>query len=163
MPKGRYKKPSLKKFQEAVEASQGWRGKVAEYLGVNRYTVNMWCKEDPEFAACFTESKGKFLDDCLKSARMLATGIPLTKKVNGKNVVVGWKERPDAGMLRYLIGRLGKDEGFGESIDITSNGETIQGGTTQIAPMVIEVIDKREDVRKDETIIDVQTGAQAGE
>ena len=142
------KKPSLKKFKEVVEAMKGARGEVARALNVNRLTVNNWCKADPEFQACFAEYNGKLLDECLKSARLLAVGIPQTKKVNGKNVVTGWKERPDGQMLRYLIGRLGRDEGFAETLDITSNGETISAPVAQ--PVVVEIIDRREQVRTPE-------------
>jgi hypothetical protein len=140
------KKPSLKKFREVVEALKGARGEVAKALNVNRLTVNNWCKADPAFQACFAEYNGKLLDECLKSARLLAVGIPQTKKVNGKNVVTGWKEKPDGQMLRYLIGKLGRDEGFAETLDITSNGETISAPVAQ--PVVVEIIDRREHVRK---------------
>lgn len=145
MPQRPYKKPSLKKFREVVDACKGARGEVSKALGVNRLTVNKWCKADPDFQACFAEYNGKLLDECLKSARLLALGIPNTKKVDGKNVVTGWKERPDGQMLRYLIGKLGRDEGFAETLDITSNGETISAPVAQ--PVVVEIIDRREQVR----------------
>jgi len=145
MPKGAYKKPSLKKFREVVDSLKGARGEVAKALGVDRLTVNRWCKADPQFQACFVEYQGKLLDECLKSARLLAVGIPQTKRVNGKNVVTGWKERPDGQMLRYLIGKLGRDEGFAETLDITSNGETISAPVAQ--PVVVEIIDRRDQVR----------------
>ena len=149
MPKGgAYKKPSLKKFREVVAACKGFRGEVAKALNVNRLTVNNWCKDDPEFQSCFAEFNGKLLDECLKSARQLAIGIPKTKKENGKQVLTGWVEKPDGQMLRYLIGKLGKDEGFAESLDITSNGETINAAAA--TPVVVEIIDRREHVRKAE-------------
>ena len=149
MPKrGPYKKPSLKKFREVVIACKGFKGDVAKALNVNRLTVLNWCKDDPEFNACFAECDGKILDECLKSARQLAIGIPKTKKVDGKTVLTGWTERPDGQMLRYLIGKYGRDEGFAESLDITSNGETINAAPP--APVVVEIIDRREQVRKPE-------------
>ena len=146
MPKrGPYKKPSLKKFREVVIACKGFRGDVAKALNVSRLSVLNWCKDDPEFNACFAECDGKILDECLKSARQLAIGIPKTKKENGKTVLTGWAERPDGQMLRYLIGKYGRDEGFAESIDITSNGETINAAPASI---IVEVIDRRDQVRK---------------
>ena len=148
MPKTYYKKPTLKKFKEAVEACKGTRGEVAKVLNVSRVCLNKWCKEDPEFASCFAEYNGKLLDDCLKSARQLAIGIPKTKKVNGRTVITGWAERPDGQMLRYLIGKLGREEGFAETLDITSNGESI--APIAAPPVVVEIIDRREHVRKPE-------------
>ena len=148
MPKTYYKKPTLKKFKEVVEACKGTRGEVAKALNVNRISINKWCKDDPDFAACFVEFNGKLLDDCLKSAKQLAIGIPKTKKINGKKVVTGWVERPDGQMLRYLIGKLGREEGFAETLDITSNGETI--APSAAAPVVVEIIERREHVRKPE-------------
>ena len=145
MPTQSYKKPSLKKFKEVVDACRGARGEVAKALNVNRMTINNWCKADPSFQACFAEFNGKLLDECIKSARLLALGIAKTKKVNGKSVITGWKERPDGQMLRYLIGKLGRDEGFAETLDITSNGETISAPVAQ--PVVVEIIDRREQVR----------------
>ncbi len=147
MPKRAYKKPPLKKFREVVIACKGFRGDVAKALNVSRLTVNKWCHDDPEFNECFAECGGRILDECLKSARQLAIGIPKTKKENGKTVLTGWVERPDGQMLRYLIGKYGRDEGFAESIDITSNGETINAAP---APVVVEIIDRREHVRKDQ-------------
>ena len=39
--------------------------------------------------------------------------------------IVGWTEKPDGNMLRYLLGHLGKNEGFGDSIDVTTNGKDV--------------------------------------
>ena len=50
----------------------------------------------------------------------------MLQRLGGK--VIGWEERPDGNMLRYLLGTLGKKEGFGESLDITTNGKDIAVG-----------------------------------
>ena len=44
-------------------------------------------------------------------------------------------------MLKYLIGKFGRNEGFGESIDITTKGEKISNDK-----VVIEVIDSRDKI-----------------
>ena len=132
------KKPSLEKFAEVVSACKGVIGKIAEALMVDRTTIYLWCNKDERFQAVIDDYKGKFLDECLKSGRILAVGIP---KVDARNQVIGWKERPDGQMLRYFISTLGKKEGYGESIDITSKGESIKPD-----PIVIEVIDSRDKV-----------------
>ncbi len=138
-----YKKPTIKKFREACEACRGVKTRVAKAFGVARITVDFWCKNDPRFAEAIDEYKGQLLDDCLNSAKALAIGIP---KLNDRKQVVGWVERPDGYMLRYLISTLGRREGFGDSLDVTSNGETIKQ-----EPIRIEVIDRRDKVQPVET------------
>lgn len=143
MNKG-YKKPSLKRFREACEACRGVKTRIAKTFGVARITVDYWCKQDPQFAEMIDEYKGQLLDDCLNSARALAVGIP---KLNSQRQVVGWTEKPDGYMLRYLISTLGRREGFGDSLDVTSNGETIKA-----EPIRIEVIDRRDKVQDTEVV-----------
>ena len=45
------------------------------------------------------------------SARVLALGIP---EKDEKGNFIGWRERPDGYMIRYLLSTLGRKEGFGE-------------------------------------------------
>lgn len=97
--------------------------------------------EDKEFKEVIDDFRGKILDECIITSRVLARGIPL---LDEKGQITGWKERPDSGMVRYLMSTLGRREGFGENMDITSNGNSINTG------FKIEVIDKREDVRTEE-------------
>ena len=134
------KKPSLEKFTEVVASCRGVIGKIADALMVDRTTIYNWCNKDERYQAAIDNYRGKFLDECLKSGRILALGIP---KLDSKNQVIGWKERPDGQMLRYFISKLGKAEGYGEQIDITSNGESIKPD-----PIVVEVIDSRMQVDK---------------
>lgn len=132
------KKPSLKKFKEVAEACRGVKTTIAKAFGVSRNSVLFWCKTDPEFSAALEEYRGQLLDECVKSARILALGIP--KLENGK--IVGWIEKPDSYMLRYFMTTMGREEGFGEHIDVTSNGESIKP-----EPIKIEVIDSRDKVK----------------
>ena len=114
---------------------------MAKALNVARKTIYAWCNANEEYQAVLDEYKGKLLDECLKVARITALGIPILDKKT--NTVIGWKERPDGQMLRYFISTLGKKEGYGESIDITSKGESVKPD-----PMVIEVIDRRDQIVK---------------
>lgn len=136
------KRPSLKKFKEVAEACGGTVGKMATALGVYRQTVYKWCAAEPEFQAIIDEYRGKLLDECLKSARVVSIGIP---KLDEKKRIIGWIEKPDGYMLRYLISTLGRKEGFGEAIDVTTKGDSIKPD-----PITIEVIDKREQIASPE-------------
>ena len=137
-----YKKPSLKKFKQVAEECKGVIGAMSKTLMCSRQQIYTWIKTDAKFNEIIKEFRGQFLDECLRSAKVLCVGIP---KLDNKGKLVGWIERPDSQMIRYFISTLGKEEGFGESIDITSKGESIKPD-----PIVIEVIDSRDKVRKPE-------------
>ena len=96
-------------------------------------------KKDPAFSVIVEHHRGRFLDECLAAAKNLACGVP---KYDETGNFIGWKVRPDSYLLRYLIGKLGASEGFGESLDITSKGQCI----TPPESITIEVIDRREQV-----------------
>lgn len=131
------KKPSLENFMAVAEATKGTISKMADAFEVDRGTVYNWCAKDPRFNAVIENYKGKFLDECLRSGRVLALGIP--KDPN--DLKKGWVSPPDGSMLRYFISTLGKKEGYGETLDITSKGESIKPD-----PIVVEVIDSRDKV-----------------
>ena len=58
------------------------------------------------------------MDECLVSARILALGIP---EKDEKGNFIGWRERPDGYMIRYLLSTLGRKEGFEETQDEESD------------------------------------------
>lgn len=115
------KKPTLKQFAAAVSKHGGNLSKVAENFNVSRTQLYRWMTADKSFKEVVNDARMKLFDECLSTARAISVGIPDIQ--NGK--MVGWIERPDGNMLRYLISCLGKKEGFGESVDITSGGEKV--------------------------------------
>lgn len=117
-------RPTKEAFQKAVEQYGGNLTKVAKSFSVSRTQVYNWLQDDPELKEIVDDARGSLFDECLSSARVVALGIPDIQ--NGK--MVGWVERPDSSMLRYFISTLGKREGFGESIDVTTNGKDINCG-----------------------------------
>lgn len=116
------KRPNLKKFENVAGICNGNITSIAKAFNVNRTTVYNWTKEDQEFKEVIENFKGVFLDECLTVARAVALGVPERDEA-GK--FIGWKERPNFHMLRYFISTLGRNEGYGENIDITTNGEPI--------------------------------------
>ncbi len=118
-----YKKPSFKKFKEASKKFGGNMSAIAKHFNVGRTTVYTWTKEDSKFKEVIDDHRGLVCDECFVTARMLARGIPVLDE-NG--AIIEWKERPDANMVRYLLSTLGRKEGFGENIDVTTNGENIK-------------------------------------
>lgn len=138
MPINRYKKPTLKKFQQVAEKWAGVKYRIADELGVYRTTIDTWCDEDPEFAQVIQNYKSKCVDECAQVARVVALGIPEVDPATKK--VIGWKVPPDPGMLKYILSTQGKKEGYGESLDVTSNGKSVA------TAIQVEVIDSRAQV-----------------
>lgn len=116
------KKPDISEFREVLRKTGGNITKTAATFNVARKTVYQWASEDTEFNDAIKDARGSLVDECLVSARVLALGIPERDKDGN---FVGWVERPDGNMLRYLLSTLGRNEGFGESVDVTSGGEKI--------------------------------------
>ena len=114
-------KPSLKTFEAAMTKCGGNLSKVADSFKTSRTQVYRWVNSDKSFKEIVTDARMRLFDECLSTARVVSVGIPDIQ--NGK--MVGWIEKPDSGMLRYLIGCLGRNEGFGESVDITTGGEKV--------------------------------------
>lgn len=122
-------RPTLKKFTEAMMKAGGNVSAVAKAFGVQRHAVYDWMK-DPAYKQVLEDARGSFLDEALTSARILVRGIPDVK--DGKQI--GWITPPDSGMVRYVLGTLGRNEGFGERLDITSNGEPLMSNTVFSSP-----------------------------
>lgn len=136
-------KPTLEELSEALKKTRGNLTNTARLLGISRTTLWRYGKEIPEMGDLIKESRKEKLDQFVTTAELLALGIPDIDPETKK--VVGWVEKPDGLMLRYFMSTLGRDEGFGDNIDVTTNGKDINN------VLQVEVIDKRSDVDNDET------------
>lgn len=114
-------KPTFKQFEKAISKYGGNLTKVAESFRVSRTCMYKWVNDDPKFKEAVDDARMRLFDECLSTARVVAMGVP--KVESGK--MVGWNQYPDSSMLRYLMSSLGKKEGFGESVDVTTGGEKI--------------------------------------
>lgn len=115
-------RPDFEAFETAVKQFRGNLSKVASAFGVSRNTVGNWTKEDEDFKRVVKDARMRLFDDCLSASEFIALGIAERDKDGN---FLGWRERPDGNMLRYLLSTLGRNEGFGESVDVTSGGEKI--------------------------------------
>lgn len=131
-------KASIDEIREALQKTQGNLSNAAKLLGCSRVTLSNWAKQSRVVRTAIKESRKQLLDRCITSAQALALGVPITDE-DGK--FIGWKEKPDAGMLKYFITTLGRDEGFGENLDITTNGK-------DIGNVKVEIIDTKEQVKQ---------------
>lgn len=109
------KKPSIDEFREALRKTGGNLTMTAGLFGVTRQTVYNWVKEEEDFKSALTDTRKALFDRCLEAAKAIAVGIPI---LDQSNIIVGWREKPDGQMLRYLLSTLGRDEGFGDSMNV---------------------------------------------
>lgn len=123
------KKPNIDEFTEALRKTGGNITQVASIFQVNRKTVHEWVNEDAKFKDALRDSRMRLFDQCLDSARILALGIP---SFDSNGNVNGWKEKPDPQTVRYLLGTLGRDEGFGDQQNINISGSL---------PTIIKIIE----------------------
>jgi transposase len=93
------KKPTLKKFKEAVEQYGGCISDIAKAMKVSRGTVHNWINGDPEFKNEIEKGNDVLLD-LAKSAL--------------KSLLENKSERA----VLYTLDRLGRKEGFGQFIQI---------------------------------------------
>lgn len=136
-------KPTYEELKDALKKTRGNLTNTAKLLGISRTTLWRYGKDNPEMGDLIKESRKEKLDQFVSTAELLALGIPDIDPDTKK--VVGWIEKPDGLMLRYFMSTLGRDEGFGDNIDVTTNGKDINN------VLQVEVIDKRSDVDNDET------------
>lgn len=129
-------KPELETFEKAVVKYGGNLTKVAESFGVSRTHVYYWINNDNDFKSVVDDARMRLFDECLSTARIVSLGIP--EMVNGK--MVGWIERPDSGMLRYLIGCLGRNDGFGDKPDLA--------GSVADNKIVVEIVGRGDPIDK---------------
>lgn len=122
-PKGAGRKklevPSLDTIRQLAKTTLGNKSKVAEMLGVSRYRLLMWEKENPEIGKIFQEQWEKRLDVYLDTAHILAIGQTGADE-NGKTI---YTTPPDSNMLRFMIEKYGKQAGFGQEVSVNVTGE----------------------------------------
>lgn len=133
------KKPDISKFIEALESTGGNVSQVAKLLSVSRSTINRWVTEDEAFKDALEDARGKMFDECLTMSRIVALGIP-DKAPDGK--IIGWIAPPDSAMLRYLLGTLGRNEGFAEQSKVDLKADVNLKGSIPISKWIENNIEK---------------------
>lgn len=109
--------PPIDVIRNIAMTTLGNKSKAAEALGVTRYRLLMWEKENPEIGEIFHEQWGKRLDVYLDTAHLLAVGQTGEDEKGRKIYTVP----PDPNMLRFMIDKYGRMEGFGEEVTVNSN------------------------------------------
>lgn len=115
--------PSLDTIRQLAKTTFGNKSKVAEALGVSRYRLLMWEKENPEIGEIFREQWDKRLDVYLDTAHLLAVGQMGEDEEGNKIYIVP----PDPNMLRFMIEKYGRMSGFGQEVTVNANVEMSVG------------------------------------
>lgn len=150
MPKEKeYTDEELKK---ALIEANGQPTKAAEMLGVSYVSVYGRIRKNPELLEIQKAYRAKIFNDVSNTMVFMAmAGIikePVTDEsgnvIKGefREVAVDYRTRLSA--MQSVMSTFKSDEGITDKLDITTGGETINTG------FKIEIIDKREDVKKEE-------------
>lgn len=111
--------PSIEDIRVAAQKTLGNKTKAAELLMVSRSVFRKWEQERPEIGDIFREQWGKRLDGYLDTAHILAMGVT-AKDASGRTF---YETPPDPNMLRFMIEKFGKMEGFGDELTIHATVE----------------------------------------
>ena len=111
--------PPIEDIRVAAQKTLGNKTKAAELLMVSRSVFRKWEQERPEISDIFREQMGKRLDGYLDTAHILAMGVT-DKDAEGR---VYYVTPPDPNMLRFMIEKYGKMEGFGDELTVHANVE----------------------------------------
>lgn len=122
-PKGAGRKkpdmPPIDDIRRLADATLGNKSKVAEMLGVTRYRFLQWEKEESDIRDIFHNQWGRRLDIYLDTAHILAVG---QTGVDGDGNKI-YTTPPDPNMLRFMIEKFGKMEGFGQEVSVNVSGD----------------------------------------
>ena len=103
------KRPKTEIIIEAIKDSGGIKSTIAERLSVDWHTADAWIRRNRRLSRALANEKEHLKDD--------AKGVV-------RNAI---KDDKDVGTAKWLLSRLAKDEGFGDSSEISGpNGGPIQ-------------------------------------
>lgn len=115
--------PTDDEFAQLCEKTGGNISAIAQNLGVSRTTVSDWVTKTESFKQAVDDARESALDLCEDRAMQLIAGIP---RVNEEGKTVAWTERPDSGLIKFVLATRGKKRGYGESVAVTdADGEKL--------------------------------------
>lgn len=148
-------KPPINELIRIIQNKKGIISDIAKAYGVNRSTAHTWIygseskgiEPDEDLMEAVNDARATIVDFAESQAYLLMAGIPKVEKnpKTGREELVGWEEKPDAGMIRYFLSKQGIDRGYGDKLDITSGGKPVK------APFVLVVKEAMENDEKSES------------
>jgi transcriptional regulator with XRE-family HTH domain len=141
------KKPDNQLIIEMLRRKQGNLTDVARAFNVSRRAVEKWLKGNKTLQEVREDAIEELLDFTESQAFLLARGIPKIVKnpQTGKEELVDWIEKPDAGMIKFILSTKGKGRGYVTESKIEHSGEI----KTNLVPFVLQVLTKDDDEGSD--------------
>jgi len=102
-----------------LEAKSGNIAAAAKGLGVQRATLYAWIDKSKALSKALNDIRESGLDFTEQQAMLLIKGVPKMKE--GK--LVGWEEKPDGAMIRYMLSTKGKHRGYTEKQEVEHSGQ----------------------------------------
>lgn len=96
-----------KQIEDALRHTRGMRYLAAQRLGCNHHTIISRIAKNPRIRAVAEEEQGKLLD---------IAEIKLATKIN----------EGDVGAIRYYLSTQGRHRGYGEQLDLTTDGQPMR-------------------------------------
>lgn len=120
------KKPTLANFAEICQNKAANKTEIAKAFGVSRRSLYNWM-ENPKYKEAYDDVEESLLDFTESQKLILMKGIPkITEDENGNKKQVGWIEKPSETLIMFTLNNKGKERGYGNKVDITSDGEKIE-------------------------------------
>jgi hypothetical protein len=123
---------TVKDFEEHIIGSGGIISTIAARVGCHRDTCSRWIENSPTLKALFEAELEAGLDAAESVVKNNIKAAAAAQEASGYTEIV------DSSDARWLLARLGKKRGYGDSQEITGAG----GGPIEIAAQVMSAIDK---------------------
>lgn len=137
------RKPKKEVLENLIRAKSGNLTHVAKAIGVVRRTVEKWIQKDKALQEVVREARESLIDFTETQAYLMIQGIPDLKvnKYTGKEEQVGWIEKPDSNLIKFILSTIGRHRGYTQNIDVTTQGDKINSGVNIPFNLVIKVKD----------------------
>lgn len=140
--------PSPAKFKRMWIQCKGKRSELLKKFHIGYQTFKQWLKDDPRLIDIMAETEIEFLEKVDSRARMLALGLTKSEreKLEKTGQFDGWKQFPDAYMLRFFLNTIGRRYGYGENPteDLMQDGiETRATNGIDISSWILKEMDKK--------------------
>lgn len=104
--------PTDEAFTHLCQQTGGNVTAIAQRLGVHRSTINRWIADRASFAESVENARETSLDVAEDRMMLLIRGIPVYSNTGER---IGWKERPDAGLIKFKLATHGRKRGYTDS------------------------------------------------
>lgn len=140
-PKGK-RKVEPKTILDAIPGSGGIISVIADTLGVDWHTAKKAIEENEEAKVALENEMEKRLD-LAESVIIMNIQMAKNQQKNGKGYFA------DTSDAKWYMSKKGKKRGYGESVDVTTNGESIKPDNDGFKQSLSELSDALREIVSD--------------